>query len=292
MKISDEPISTRMRNLRISVGGRARDDYLPSPPPVSIDVKLEGRQIEALFHSSGLLVHRELPVFAYIRDHTFWVHKPPFETEKLNRVHFAVCQTLVHMQQVGKLKSRYRSTNSTSNKYLIDVRVRGKTTELQARLHPCQHCLALLAYKGFEYTESTESKMSSVRSFDADQAQKELWHALQEHREELKKLPVATIGTGYPPNWRLLSYLFRKRYRFKCAVCRVVGSSITDTHHINGDKSDFQDTNLQCLCKLCHLDIHPHYKVLVTIKEKESVLQKRNEQGILVAQNGSFASST
>ncbi len=280
MKISDEQISDKLRGLRVRVGGQERDDYLPGPPALSIDVKLEGKQIETLFHSSGLLVQRDLPVFAYIRDNTFWVVKPPYEPEELHKVHFAVCQTLDAMQKAGKFKSRYRCTNSTSNKYLIDVSVRLKIFEQQARLYPCQNCLALLAYQGFDVTDSKQSRMSIVMSFDAAQAQKELWHALQEHREELKKLPVATIGTWYPPNWRLISYLVRQRKGFKCEICGVVGSSITDTHHRNGDKSDLTDKNLQCLCRLCHRDIHPDYPV--RNKDIDEIRRRRLELGILI----------
>ncbi len=280
MKISDEQISTRLRDLRISVGGRACDVYLPGPPALSVGVKLEGKQVLSLFHSSGLLVQRELPVFAYIRDNTFWGSKPPYEPETLRRVHFVVCHTLDAMQKAGKFKSRYRGTNSTSNKYLIDVKVWGKTTELQARLYPCQHCLALLAYQGFEMVNSYESKMSIVRSFDAALVQKELWYALQEHRKELKKLPVATIGTGYPPNWRVISYNFRQRKGFRCAKCGVAGSSITDTHHRNSDKSDLNEINLQCLCKLCHRDIHPNYPV--RNKDIDEIRKRRLELGILI----------
>lgn len=72
-------------------------------------------------------------------------------------------------------------------------------------------------------------------------------------------------AAGYPLNWNKISAAFRKALNYTCAVCKICCESHTnlvDAHHINGDKSNCDYGNLQCLCKYCHSkqDFHSHYK--------------------------------
>ena len=104
----------------------------------------------------------------------------------------------------------------------------------------------------------------------------------------LGKLSVSGLkgqyGTSvYPKGWEKMSANFRKKCGYKCACCGVDCSAqpgLTDAHHINGDKSDCRDDNLQCLCKLCHANqsFHAHYKPKE--KDKQKLRQLQQEQNI------------
>ncbi len=260
IKISDEDVTDALRKLCELVGGRVRTDFIPGKPATTVNVDLEGEDFEVTFHPSGLLIHEGKPVFAYIRDHT--AIESPFVPERCNKIHFAACDTLLAMQEKGRYKARYRVTNSLSNKYKIDIATRGhKSTELTVKLHPCQNCLAMLAYQGFDATASKEERMAKVIAFDAKQVYKDLIKHFEKFEKETEELSPATIGAGYPSNWPAISQGFRRTKKFTCEECYVIGSKLTDTHHKDGDKSNVSPENLQCLCKLCHKAVHPNYHV-------------------------------
>lgn len=99
-----------------------------------------------------------------------------------------------------------------------------------------------------------------------------------------KDMKITTQPSGYPENWSEISEAFRKKCEYICAICGVdcsTHSYLTDAHHLNSDKSDCRDTNLQCLCKFHHAQQHSHYK----IKENDlQSLQKLwEDQGIHLA---------
>ena len=78
------------------------------------------------------------------------------------------------------------------------------------------------------------------------------------------KLKSDKSSSNYPKNWGSISAAFRKERRYKCKICGVDccdHPGLTDAHHINGDKSNCNYKNLQCLCKYCHWQQpqHRHY---------------------------------
>ncbi len=276
IKIEDEYVSDALRKLCERVGGRARTEFIPGKPATAVDVDLEVTAFAATFHPSDLLVHEGRPVFAYIRDHTDRV--PPYVPKKCKKVHIAVCDTLFTMKELGRLESRYRVTNSVSNRYLIDIAAGGrKSTEITVDLHPCQNCLTLLAYQGFDATDSSKDRMAIVNAFDAKQAHKDLSRHFETYAKEVSRLRPATLGTGYPKNWRAISLRFRRTKQFTCEECGVYGSRITETHHKDGDKSNVRHNNLQCLCMKCHSKKHSHYEV--SEEEMEIIRRQKTPWG-------------
>ena len=88
---------------------------------------------------------------------------------------------------------------------------------------------------------------------------------------------------GYPKNWSAISENFRKRHNFTCEICRVKCESqkrLTHAHHKNGNTSNCDDKNLQCLCVYCHSKqpLHGHYKPKKD--EMEALRQLWKEQNI------------
>ncbi len=273
-KFDDAKISNRLRAIAKSVGGRIRADFVILPPTEPVDIDLGEKELGSLFHPSGLLVHRGKPVFVYIRDNT--ITPPPYAPEMCRKVHFAVCETITYKKSVGQFESRYRITNSRTNEYLIDVTGRSsRSIEMRTLLYPCQNCLALVAYHGFNVRLSMKQRLAIVKAFDAEEAYMMNWRILQKYWKQMKA-PTAAKSTGYSKNWPKISRVFRKRMGYECHDCGVVGYSITDTHHIDGDKSNNNFENLQCLCKLCHKGKHPHYPV--TEAQRKLILKKRDAQ--------------
>lgn len=281
MEIDDAVITRELERIRV----RHRLDsvlFVPQPPAADVDEDLTTvGQVEALFHPSGLLIRYGQPVLAYIRDHTFLdvnLDRVNLDPKKCRRVHFTVCAALKSMKTQGRFE-RYRITNRQTNRYLVDVRYGWRRTEeREAQLYPCQYCLGNVKYQGFRYEMPGNEKRYILNNFDAEELFGLLRTRLTQFREQNSRLRRATrqaklavLPSGYPRNWKEISEGIRQRRNYTCEKCgvRLSGhASLLDVHHLDGDKQNVQDSNLRCLCKLCHHDEHPHYQV----KEADRVL--------------------
>jgi hypothetical protein len=75
-----------------------------------------------------------------------------------------------------------------------------------------------------------------------------------------KELPKEILvgDGGYTPDWDETSRIYRIKKKFTCEDCGIrlnnlyVHGYFLETHHINGNKSDNSESNLRCLCTLCH----------------------------------------
>lgn len=255
IKINDKEVTDKLEKIRKSVDGRLRDDFVSYPPTGSVDIQLEGEKIESLFHPTGLLIRNNRPVFVYIRDHTISFSSDPRDR---NRIHFAICWTLIDMQERGRFTSRYHVTSHTDDRYIIDI---GENKELKVPLYPCKHCLRMIDYRCYNLFD-WNGKEKIVEEFNAKDAMDRLWQHFYTFRHQVKDLRPDTAETGYIRRWSEFSYLFRKSKKFICDGCGVkTNRRLTDTHHKDGDKRNNSRDNLACLCKICHGEIHPHYNI-------------------------------
>ena len=62
---------------------------------------------------------------------------------------------------------------------------------------------------------------------------------------------------GYSKGQEKLSRKFREKMNYQCDICNLTPNKTIDRrywhlHHKNGDKTNNNENNLQCLCILCH----------------------------------------
>jgi len=88
-----------------------------------------------------------------------------------------------------------------------------------------------------------------------------------EYKEELSRHNVTDDKNiyGYSLEWKRLSREYRKKQNFQCEECGVQIHKSEDkqyihTHHIDGDKSNNNDSNLRCLCIVCHSFVDENHK--------------------------------
>lgn len=277
MSIKYHGITDKLTKVRESMGAQ----YVPFVPNIEIDETLPaGSSIEVLFHPSGLLVRRGRPVVAYIRDHTFGVLSPnPVHRKK---IHFTVCATLKSMKRQGRFE-RYRVITRDDNRYPVDIGTPkwGIYKEVTVSLYPCQYCLGNVGYKCFHVGLSQAQKQEIVKSFDAKEAFSLLRQQFSIFKAAMEDSKSALLPSGYPRNWRSHSREFRQTKDFTCEQCGVRlrnRPELTDAHHKIPDKSDIRYDNLACLCKLCHQEHHPHYKVPGHVRY--AIEAERRSQGI------------
>ncbi len=71
------------------------------------------------------------------------------------------------------------------------------------------------------------------------------------------KLPVGE-SSGYTANWSDVALATKLKRQWRCESCKfaAIESSAIQVHHLDGDKSDNSDANLQVLCGICHGKTH------------------------------------
>lgn len=274
IKIDDAEITRKLERIRKEVGGKPVG-FIPRPPHEAVDHDFGWKEVEGYIHESGLLIRDGQPVFVYIRDHlTGNLSDDPADRRK---IHFAFCQTLQQMDRAKRFESRYRVTNRTDNTYPIDVKTGWNTSaERLVPLYPCQNCLNQTRYRCFDYRILKKAeRIDIVKFFDAKEAMDFLKQSFDEFRLHTARLKPSTQPAGYAYGHADISRNYRERMRFVCEKCGVNLNypklrRLTDTHHMDGDKRNNIYKNLQCLCKICHKEVHPTYPVggddIATIK--------------------------
>ena len=259
-------IVRELRNIRRKVGA----DLIAFPfDPILINDDLTSiSDVEALFHSSGFLVDRGIPVFVYIRDHTARGYGTP---QKANKIHFYKCAKLREMEQEGKFQQRYRKTNRDDNRYLIDVQKSyGGSKEKEVTLYPCQYCLRAVSYQCFGQRKGqrglSDQEKRIIKNFDAKVAFALIRQQFEIFRQEVQnpKLSPANIPAGYSSSWQRISREYRRLKGYACEQCGVRlqdAPGCLDVHHKDYDKQNILNSNLICLCKCCHARQHKHYRL-------------------------------
>ncbi len=225
-----------------------------------------------LSHPTGLLIKDGRPVFLYIRDHSVGFFSNPKDH---NKVHFRSCHTLHIMMERGRLK-RYQYTTRTDNKYLIELS--GRKIE-ERLLYPCQHCLRESNYKDFaNFHRFSRERDKIIKNFDAEESMDYMEDVFLDYANQLRH---ASSYSGYPKGFYRTSLKFRSDKNFTCEKCGVrLGKfrRLIDCHHKEFVKSETDPNKLECLCKLCHADIHSHYKV--SDKDTNVIIEQRRIQNL------------
>lgn len=276
IKINDGEITSELERIRKSVGGRKRDDFKPGPPVERIEISIKGEEIKLLFHPSNLLIQNDRPVFVYIRDHTTIPF--PRDPQRRNKIHFTFCQKLQEKDKEGEFYSRYCVTNRTDDKYYVDVRGNEVREE---RLYPCQFCLEMVAYHDFILNLSRDHRHQIVKKFSAKDGMDLLGKYFKIFRNHVSGLRPDTMKTGYSDDWKNISLVFRLSKKYICNRCGVRTNhnlTLMDSHHKDGDKRNNHYDNLECLCKICHSEEHPHYPISSEIRLR--IEEKRRQQGV------------
>jgi len=85
------------------------------------------------------------------------------------------------------------------------------------------------------------------------------------YESELPK-EVSTDFWGYTPDWYDTSRNYRMKKKFTCEECRInlnqnlVNGYYLETHHIDGNTKNNEETNFKCLCVLCHASVDKYHQ--------------------------------
>lgn len=148
------------------------------------------------------------------------------------KFHLTRCQTIRQFIEEGKFKIRYDWSNSNVND-LID-----KTTREVYKDETLEYC-------GFCKQEL----------FDGIRTTEDFFESLDKSEIEENNIEVDIFG--YVRGKEKISKAYREKKNYTCESCKVAPKETIHrrywhTHHKDGDKTHNKESNLQCLCILCH----------------------------------------
>lgn len=244
--------------------------------PAGVKVKLS--EVEEF---AGLLTYKGRQVVVFIPDHSYKTVPVVAQSPKSegNKFHFSNCATLQGMRSSGRYEHRYHAHQNIEGVFQIF----DKSTKAEVELAPCQNCLKHLNYKGFNQLQSNQ-KSNVVRNLN-------LWKLFSTYstvfdEDKLPQLPNPI--PGYTDDWSSVSFQYRSKQNFICEECGLELNNhrnLLHTHHIDGNKQNNKDNNLQALCIDCHRKQPFHGHLLITNNEMHKIQELRDTQKKLKPQN-------
>lgn len=170
------------------------------------------------------------------------------------KFHLTKCETIQKFISSGRFNVRYEWSNASIND-LID-KTTGKKYEDQD-LDYCHNC-----------------KKEILNSIESTSDFHEILRDSHQLEEEVK-----VDLFGYVKGWKKFSREYRKKSGYCCDSCGVFAKQplhekYWQVHHLDGDKTNNKDRNLQCLCILCHANVDSHHHQNFQRKANQVQLEK------------------
>jgi 5-methylcytosine-specific restriction endonuclease McrA len=179
------------------------------------------------------------------------------------KFHLTRCTTIQDFIAMGTFRQRYIWSNS--NKVdLVDDTTGQEYKDITLRL--CQYC----SHQIFGAPSTTES----------------FFERLDKTEQEPETIIEVDIF-GYDKNWQKISKIYRQSKDYTCENCGIKPKNNFDkrfwqTHHLDGDKTNNKETNLECLCVLCHsykdMKHEDNFDKTRMKKELDSFVEKYNTE--------------
>jgi hypothetical protein len=233
----------------------------------------------------GTLAYKDSRVLLYIRD------VPIFgDRESEPRYHLSNCSTLKEMRERKRFNSRYVVSTRTDGIFNLNMIKGANTATKLTRLAVCQNCLGFLSFNGFRMYWGRPQRTRAVRSFSLGEFFQQYPRSL--HTQAPKYNSDNAPLNIYSPDFERVSKVVRAAAGYRCESCEV-GLSLEahkrflHTHHIDGDKSNNDISNLKALCLVCHAKEHPGMKSLPEFKQFQQLRTEllRARQGLIPGSN-------
>lgn len=156
---------------------------------------------------------------------------------KYPKFHLVKCKTIQNFIDSGQFDQRYIWSNADKND-ITDVQSGVVHKDIVLKL--CQYCSNKLS-EGFH-----DNNIDDTNDF----------HNTLD-KSEIKSEVIEVDIFGYVKGKEKISKAYRRSKNYQCESCGVKCKEVMHrrwwhTHHINGDKTHNDESNLECLCVLCH----------------------------------------
>ena len=170
--------------------------------------------------------------------------------EALHRYHFTECQTIKRVNN-EKRKDRFLGSSRWTGDFKYSLIKHNKVffENNNQKLYPCKHCLKkLMKLNGDKYRHD---------NFNIKDALK-----IKDQVGNNYNLECSYTPNIYSHDFPKIAKRLKKAKNYTCEECGTIKKNGLHCHHINHQKSDNREINLQVLCKNCHVEIHSHMKNL------------------------------
>lgn len=160
---------------------------------------------------------------------------------KFPKFHLLKCKTIQEFIVQGRFNQRYEWSNSDVNN-LIDKQTKTRYDDI--KLDVCSYCKS-------EYLKKIDDTKEFFDSLD---------------KSELDQANIEVDIFGYVRGKEKISKEYRQSQNYTCESCAVQPASNLHkrwwhTHHVDGDKTNNELSNLKCLCILCHSSLDARHKL-------------------------------
>jgi len=221
--------------------GRKLVDKDYKVPKIHEKLNVEDLKKYIKFENDGIYIQKDnkrLKGFIYIEKG----YQMAFEDERGNptivpKFHIKKCEVIEQMIQKNRFDKYYTFAN-----YPVKMRDLDK---IEKELRLCKYCL--------ELTPEIDSVLTTSEYYKNFILNNEI-----DSQFDIESLPKNIDEIDYTLNWSLISKRIRKRNGYVCQKCGIkladnyCDNYYLEVHHIDGNKSNNNEKNLQVLCVLCH----------------------------------------
>lgn len=206
----------------------------------------------------GTLEYRDKKMVLYIRDRNY-----RYKEKSSYKYHISWCSVLQRMKNENRF-GRYVVSQRKDGLFMVNFIDTYKNVVIEenvpVEMNVCKPCLAKLNYKN--YNSNGHLKDEICDNFS-------LKHFFEKYDSKIHLKPKYNSGNAplnkYTKDWPQVSRRYRMSKGWKCEECGRDFSNNTRSlhaHHIDGDKTNNDRSNLKALCDICHSEqpYHEHMK--------------------------------
>ena len=229
-------------------------------------------------HSKGVLSYMGRQVMLYIPDQGSNILEVLRNGEEGRRIHIAECSSLEHMRATGRFP-RYQVTADTSGYlpvYGINSDNNQSIDDKKAKLFVCKNCITTLNYQGYAIKSGAEKRDIFINFNLA-----KFFKHYSSYFKSLPKPSGSEKSASYTPDWKEISARLKKQSNYMCEQCGVDLDSekkLLHVHHVDGVKSNNQNSNLRVLCADCHKKQPHHDHLYIKASDILTINRLRREQ--------------
>lgn len=200
-------------------------------------------------------------VVVYIRDQSIYLPENNLNSfEPVYKFHIGWCKTLEKKTNDGTY-AKYVVSTRTDGLFLVNIISNNQIAKkAEFPLKVCKNCLRKLNYKNYKNV-SPEEQNNIYGNFSLEEFFS--IYGNTHFNIEPEYTDQGAPENVYSENWNNISKTLKKLKRYKCDSCGISFINHPQeihVHHIDGNKSNNNPSNLKVLCFDCHAEIHPHLR--------------------------------
>jgi len=193
-------------------------------------------------------------------------------SDNLFKYHIYKCTTIAQMFNTGR-KHRYKINNREDGTFFYtfhDFKGKILKTEENQKLNICKNCLK--KFLGKNYASDLDVKNFNLKDFHQQERS-----FFDFDLSEMEKGEYAQPNV-YVQQWQKISTQIKRKKDYTCSECGFKPKNnyqqrFIHTHHLNGDKLNNHEDNLQVICIKCHSEVDRYHTRIKSSSNYQEFIQ-------------------